>query len=156
MKWVWILLLIAFMVSFSIFLKKANYQNQTKINNYTIKQPHWYLYIGIFGLIGFNLIGIIFLVYQKEIFSWLSMILISIPYIFVILFERNWKIEFDDTCFTFTNIWKVKKKYLYNQIEIVNTGRAIRCYYNKRKIFALSTLIINVDEFEKNYKKRKK
>lgn len=156
MKWFWILLMIAFMVLFSFLLKKANYRNQKKTNDYTIKQPYWYLYVGIFGLVAFNLIGFIFLIEQKEIDSWICMLLISIPYIFIIMYERNWKVEFDDDYFIFTNIWRVKKKYLYEQIEILSTGRSIKIYYKKRKIISISTLIINSNELERKIYKYKK
>ena len=151
MNWLWISLLILFMFSFSIFLKKANYNNQRKIDNCVIKHPYWYVYIGFFGVIGFNLIGLIFLIEQKEIYSWFCMLLLSVPYIFVVLFAKNWKVEFDDISFTFTNTFKVKSKYFYNQIKVINTGKAVRVFYEKRKIFTISTLIINVDEFEKKF-----
>ena len=41
--------------------------------------------------------------------------------------------------------------YFYNQIKVINTGKAVRVFYEKRKIFTISTLIINVDEFERKF-----
>lgn len=159
MQWLWISLMIIYMISFSMIIKKADYGNQKAINDFTIKQPYWYMHVGVLGIVGFNLIGLIFLLHQREIVSWIIMILISIPYVFIILYARNWKIEFNELGFSFTNIWNVKKDYLYNQVKVVNTGRGLRIYQGKRKIFAVSSLIVNVDKFEnlynRNFKKRK-
>ena len=138
---------------FSFFLKKTNYSNQKKYTEGVIKQPFWYFYVGVFGIIGFNLIGLIFLLHQKEIISWIVMLSISLPYIIIIVYSRNWKIEFDDVSFSFTNIWKIKKKYLYNQVEIINNGRALKVYFEKKKVLSVSTLVFNVDLFEKSYNK---
>lgn len=152
MDWFWIALLIIFMFIFSSFINKFNYSNQECID-FKIKQPYWYLYVGILGVVGFNLIGMIFLFYQKEIISFLIMILISLPYILIVIYTKNWEIEFNENGFEYYNIWRNKKSYVYNDVDFINTGRTLKIYYKNKKVVAISFLLTNVDKFEKIYNK---
>lgn len=155
MKWIWIALGIACMTFVGKVISKSNYQNQGKSDS-IIKQPYWYFNVGIAGLVCFNFIGLVFLIHQQEVISWLIMVGISLLYIPIMIFERNWRVEFSETSFTFTNMFGKKKEYLYSQVTLNDTGRAIRVCFNKTKVFSASFLLINVTEFEKAYKKATK
>ena len=78
-------------------------------------------------------------------------LLFTIPYVLIILFVKNWKIEFDETGFSFTNIWARKKDYSYDEVKLVNTGRAVRVFCKSKKIVAISPWHPNTNEFEKQY-----
>ena len=153
MKWVWISILVIFAICFQVCLDKVNRKN---IEKNTIRKPHWFLILGVFGIIGFNIIGMIFLFSQKEVISCIVMVALSSPYSLFILLERNWKIRFTEKGFSFCNMWKRKKDFIYEQVEIVNTGRALRIYCEGKKVVAISLLLENVQEFEKLSKVKKK
>lgn len=143
-----VFLLLVCLIVFLLLLKKEEPIIEKK--NY-IKQPHYYLYVGVMGLIGFNLGSLIALFDGFEYIPAIICFVISLLYIFAILFERNWRVDFDEKGFNFTNMWKVKKYYLYEEIEYRDTGRVIKIYVNNKRIVAFGWFQVNVDEFDKQY-----
>ena len=156
MEWIWIALGIICMTLTGKVLAQSKNKKQKMISDNVIKQPYWYYNVGIIGLISFNFIGLVFLIHQREVISWLIMVGISLPYIFIMAFERNWKVEFSGTDFVFTNMFGKKRMYLYSEITLKNTGRAIKVFYNRKQVFAVSLLLINATKFENAYKKSQK
>ena len=159
MKWLWSSLIIIIVIIFSKLLNNADYTNQKNSSESLIIQPYWYKYVAFFGFTIFNLASLIFIINQNEWLSALMTTSISLLYIPIYLFAKNWKIEFDEHSFSFTNMWKIKKYYEYADVTFIDTGRALRIYHKNKKIVAISALIVNVDKLEKQYnlfKKRNK
>lgn len=159
MKWLWSSLIIIIVIIFSKLLNNADYTNQKNSSESLIIQPYWYKYVAFFGFTVFNLASLIFIINQNEWLSALMTTSISLLYIPIYLFAKNWKIEFDEHSFSFTNMWKIKKYYEYADVTFIDTGRALRIYHKNKKIVAISALIVNVDKLEKQYnlfKKRNK
>ena len=159
MKWLWSSLIIIIVIIFSKLLNNADYTNQKNSSESLITQPYWYKYVAFFGFAIFNLASLIFIINQNEWLSALITTSISLLYIPIYLFAKNWKVEFDEHSFYFTNMWKIKKYYEYADVTFIDTGRALRIYHKNKKIVAISALIANVDKLEKQYnlfKKRNK
>ncbi len=152
MRLLGVILAIVFITLSSILGKKFNYQNQ-KIENGVIKQPPFYLYVGILGVVSFTIIAMIFLFAQSDIIAGIVMLMITLPYIVLIVWSKNWKITFDDKGFCFTNIIKKQRTFLYKDVRMENTTRGLRIYVGKKKILAVSFLVANVDALYSNYLK---
>lgn len=153
MKIFGIIFFIVFFGAFSFFVQKSNYQDK-EIPNGTIWQPRLYLYIGIFGIIGFVTVGLIFILAQDDVVSGIVMFAVAFPYIFFVLYACNWKIVFDDNGFLFTNIIGKQRQFLYKDITMEDTGRGLRIYCGKKKITTISYLLgENVGKFYRSYKK---
>ena len=150
MRLLGVILAIVFIALSSIFSKKINYQNQ-KIENGVIKQPPFYSYVGILGVLAFVTIAMIFFFAQNDIVAGIVMLAITLPYIILIVWSRNWKITFDNNGFYFTNIIKKQRHFLYKDVKIENTTRGLRIYIGKKKILAVSFLVANVDTLYSTY-----
>ena len=155
MRWFWTGLLLLYVICLSVFLKKASYNNQKNIPENVIKMPHWYSYVGVWGMIGFLIIGLCFLLYQKEVTSAFAMFALCIPYALSIIFVRNWKIEIKEDGFLKTNVWGRTRQFPFQKVLLTNTGRAIRIYdaATKKKIVAVSLLFANAEKLETCYQK---
>lgn len=81
------------------------------------------------------------------------MLAITLPYIILIVWSRNWKTTFDNNGFYFTNIIKKQRHFLYKDVKIENTTRGLRIYIGKKKILAVSFLVANVDTLYSTYAK---
>jgi len=158
-RWICTGLIFVLVIVFCMFTNKMNYNEQKNDCDFLIVQPYWYKHVGMLGFFSFNLISVVFILNQNEWLSALMTTSISLLYIPIYLFAKNWKIEFDEHSFSFTNMWKIKKYYEYADVTFIDTGRALRIYHKNKKIVAISALIVNVDKLEKQYnlfKKRKK
>ena len=156
MRWVWCLVILIFILFFYNFLRKADYTNQKKVDSGIIKQPHWYATGMIYVVIGFNILGICILTYQKEFFLGALFAIVSIFPLLLYLFFKNWKVEYYEDKFYFTNMWKRKKEYSYNEVRFVDTGRALKVYKKRKMIVGLSYLMVNAFDFESSYNEWKK
>ena len=130
-RWICTGLIFALVIVFCIFTNKMNYNEQKND-------------------------CVVFILNQNEWLSALMTTSVSLLYIPIYLFAKNWKIEFDEHSFSFTNMWKIKKYYEYADVTFIDTGRALRIYQNNKKIVAISALIENVDKLEKQYNLFKK
>lgn len=79
------------------------------------------------------------------------MLFATAPYIVLIVFSINWKVEFDDSGFVFTNLFKRTKQFLYSDVAVTDIGRGLRVYNGKKKVFAASFLLANVEDFHSKY-----
>ncbi len=154
MKIFGVILFIVFFCTFTFFAQKTD-RHDKNIPNGTIRQPHLYFVIGIFGFIGFVIVGLIFLLAQDDVVSSIVMFAVAFPYIFFVIYACNWKIVFDDNGFIFTNIVGKQREFLYKDVTIEDTGRGLRIYLGTKKITAISFLLENVNEFYQSYKKYK-
>lgn len=150
MRWLGIFLAIAFVSVSFVWSKKLN-RGKQGADDGTIKQPRDYLYVGVLGVVAFAVIALIFFLAQNDIVAGIVMIVVCIPYVLLIIYAVNWKIEFDSNGFWFTNSIKKKKYYSYSSVTIVNTGRGLRVFAGKKKIVAISFLLANVDVFYQKY-----
>ncbi len=150
MKWLGIVLLVAFVVASVVFQRKADNRNQ-KVEKGVIKQPLDYLYIGILGIATFVIIALIFIFAQHDVVSGIVILAVTLPYVFLVVYACNWKIVFDENGFSFTNILGRKKSYLWADVTINDTGKGYRVYFGTKKVVAMSFLLANVHEFYECY-----
>lgn len=150
MKWLGVLLAIAFIALSSVLNKKLKQKNQ-HVKDGTIKQPCDYLFVGILGVVAFVAVALIFFIAQHDIVAGVAMIAISIPYMLLIIYTAHWEIRFDSNGFLFTNIIRRRTYYLYSSVTIENTGRGLRIYAGKKQIAALPFSFANVDDFYQRY-----
>lgn len=151
MRWLGIALLVIFFFVSVVLKNKSGYENQNKEDG-VVKQPQYYLSVGILGVVCFVVIAVIFFV-QKDIAAGIFMAVVAIPYIILIFYARNWKIIFNESEFVFVNLFNTKRRFSYSEVKIVNTGRGLRVYDGEKKVLAVSFLVGNVDEFYRQYSK---
>lgn len=153
MRWLGIVLAVVFFATLSVLNKRM--QTESHVVDGVIKQPRHYLYVGILGVVCFIIIAVVFLV-QNDVAAGVFMLVVTVPYIVLVVFAINWKVEFDDSGFAFTNLFKRTTQFLYSDVTVTDTGRGLRVYNGKKKVFAASFLLANVEDFhsrnEKNCK----
>jgi formate/nitrite transporter FocA (FNT family) len=125
----------------------------TKVN--IIRQPKDYLLSGIACFL--LSIGLTFFVLCSEriesdkpeaIISIVFIFLLSIASMFVIVVYINWKIEIGISEFIFTNAFRRKRIYSYEDIEMRQLKACTRFYYNGKHIVAISVLQKNFNALE--------
>ena len=144
---IWIIIFIGMVFLVGFLLKDAGYSDLKSKNN-IIKQPFWYFKVGLSGIIVFGIIGLYFILEKKEIISAIIMFSFTLLYVPIILFERNWKIVFNNDTFEFQNLFGVTKEYFYDEIDLKDTGRSLIVYKNKKRIVGMSYLLDNVEFFK--------
>lgn len=149
MRWLGIVLAVVFFATLSVLNKKM--QTESHVVDGVIKQPRHYLYVGILGVVCFIIIAVVFFV-QSDVAAGVFMLVVTAPYVVLIIFSINWKVEFDESGFAFTNLFKRTKKFLYSDVTVTDTGRGLRVYNGKKKVFAASFLLANVEDFHSKYK----
>lgn len=152
--WIFVFVIIMFLIGY--LFKKCDYSNQKNKSLDIIKQPHWYFTVGIMGIICFSVIGLYFILNQRELDSAIIMFVFNIPYFIIILFEKNWRVVFKENEFEFRNLFGKVKMYDYKSIETKDTGRSLIIYLNKKRVVSISFLIKNVDLFQQKINKYKK
>ena len=120
-----------------------------------IRQPKYYLYVGICGLIIFTFGGIYAYIDNAWPFSIICG-LIDLFYVWIILLQKNWKIEVGKIEFIYRNIFGIRKIYKYNEVVVKKLSRSTRFYINDRRIVSISYLQDNWDALEKNIQDFKK
>lgn len=149
MRWLGIVLSVVFFATLSFLNKKM--QTESHVMDGVIKQPRHYLYVGILGVVCFIIIVVVFFV-QNDVAAGVFMLVVTVPYIVLIVFSINWNVEFDESGFTFTNMFKKKRRFLYSDVTVTDTGRGLRVYNGEKKVFAASFLQANVKDFHAKYK----
>ena len=106
-----------------------------------IRQPIIYLYVGIIAGVGWLFMALLCLFGPASIFDfteYIQRIAASCPFLcldiamwFFVSFQLNWKIEIKKDGFTFTNTFKKKKTYKFDEIE-ERQLRACYCIFRVR------------------------
>lgn len=140
-------------------IKRVNSKPDKIINLNIIRQPKFYLYVGIGGIIIFLALGLFFILAPESMIAdyesgmrlpvFFTFLILCFPYIIIILFEINWKIELGKNEFSFTNMWNRKRIYKYDEVEIRQLSRSTRFYHNSKHIVTISYLQGNWDALEK-------
>ncbi|MDR1939359.1 MAG: hypothetical protein LBQ40_01005 [Clostridiales bacterium] len=127
-----------------------------KIPN-VLRQSKVYLYLGISGVILWPLIALYALLRSLKVVpgytdddrtASIAFLVISLPYIFMILLRMNWKIEIGKTAFTFWNIFRRKRVYNYNNVEMKFGSQGVKYYSNEKHIVTVSYLVDNWYDLE--------
>lgn len=71
----------------------------------------------------------------------LPCILLIVWAVWLISLQLNWKIEIKKDEFTFTNTFKKKKTYKYDEIEVRELRACYRYYHNGKHIVGISLLL---------------
>lgn len=147
-----------------VLVKKEKTESST-INPNIIRQPKSYLYVGIGGTIFFFVAAMFALfapdkmvvqnVKSHRILVMIVMLCICIPYVFIILFQVNWKIEIGENSFTYSNLFGKKRTYKFTEIKVKRLSRCTRFYNNEKHIVGISYLQANWDALEKAIQKYK-
>ena len=154
------IILVVLMVLFRYGLsKKTNRKTKIIKNSNIIRQPKFYFYVGIAGIVVFFSMAILGLVapdnmviqndFMERIIICIVLLLVCVPYVFIILFQLNWRVEIGENEFTFTNIWGIKRKYLFEEIVIKQLGRSSKFYCRGKLIIGISYLQDNWFALEK-------
>ena len=116
-----------------------------------IRQPIIYLYVGIIAGVDWLFIALLYLFGPASIFDfteYIQRIAASCPFLcldiamwFFVSFQLNWKIEIKKDGFTFTNTFKKKKTYKYDEIEVRELRACYRYYHNGKHIVGISLLL---------------
>ena len=118
-----------------------------------IRQPIIYLYVGIVGG-GFSLfMTALFLLgpdhifpdpdYEVRVAVSILFILLIIWAVWLILLQLNWKIEVKEDRFVFTNTFKKRREYKFDEIEERQLRACYRYYHNGKHIVGISLLLEN-------------
>lgn len=139
-------------------IKKANAKPIKITNSNTIRQPKFYLYVGIGGIIFFLALGFFFLFapdrmivdfeFGMRLFAFFLLLAICIPYSIIIFLQINWKIEIGKDEFSFTNTFRKKRTYKFDDVELKLLSRSTRFYHNDKYIVGISYLQENWDALE--------
>ncbi len=132
-----VLVSINYLVHYS--LNNKNKKDIIKKTN-VIRQPILYLYAGIAGITLFTLLSLYFLFIQKELPSFIIMIVLDIPYIFIMLFQFFWKIEVNNDSFNYRNMFGKIKEFKFEDIQVKEIGKGTRIYINGKHIVGISYL----------------
>jgi hypothetical protein len=110
MKYFIIIITLVILAILGVIIKNKNIKGSN--SSLMLKQPKYYLYVGIFGVIIFSVIGLMIL-YQEEL---LIAIILILPLIFcisisvaIIMFQLNWQIKIEDDELIYINFFKKKK-----------------------------------------------
>lgn len=124
------------LIKLVLVIKKKT--ESSTINPNIIRQPKSYLYVGNGGTIFFFAAAMFALfapdkmVVQNEkshrILVMIVMLCICIPYVFIILFQVNWKIEIGEDSFTYSNLFGKKRTYQFSEIKVKRLSRCTRFY----------------------------
>ena len=116
-----------------------------------IRYPKWCLYLGIGGG-GFSLfMTALFLLgpdhiftdpdYEVRVAASILFILLIIWAVWLILLQLNWKIEVKEDRFVFTNTFKKRREYKFDEIEERQLRASYRYYHNGKPIVGISMLL---------------
>ena len=140
-------------------IKRANRKSYKIKGSNIIRQPIFYLYVGIGGIIIFLALGLFFLLVPENMIAdyeegirlpiFFAFVVLCIPYIFIIIFQTNWRIEVGKNEFSFTNMWNRKQTYKYSEVEVKLLSRCTRFYHNEKHIVGISPFQENWDALEK-------
>lgn len=144
--------------------EKLDYLKQnTQLN--IIKQPRYYFFVGISGLLIFVAISIIafFFGEESEKIVWIALYVLfgsfEILCICFIVLQLNWRIEIREEEFTFRNSFRHSRTYKYNEVEVRELSRCTKFYKDGKHIVSISYLQMNWDALQKaifEYKKHSK
>lgn len=136
-------------------LWRKKIKTQSNISSDFIRQPKYYLYVGIGGLIIFTFGGIYAYIDNAWPYSIICG-LIDLFYVWIILLQNNWKIEIGETEFMYRNVFGIRKIYEYNEVAVKKLSRSTRFYINDKRIVTISYLQDNWDALERNIQNFKK
>ena len=116
-----------------------------------IRYPKWCLYLGIVGG-GFSLFMTALLLlgpdhiftdpdYEVRVAVSILFILLIIWAVWLILLQLNWKIEVKEDRFVFTNTFKKRREYKFDEIEERQLRACYRYYHNGKHIVGISMLL---------------
>ena len=137
-------------------IRKKQRDSVNKTNE--IKQPSLYLYIGIIGIIFFDLILPILCFLEIDpsmtwdeslIFCVILSILFNLLFIYLILLSVNWKIIVNDSNCEYFNIFKKRKIFSFSEYSIhtyPSSVRIIKLIKNKKK-----KCFLNISNYCSNY-----
>ena len=157
-----IISIIVVTISVKYFWRYTQNKVKKEVDSNVIKQPSTYLLISIMCTVGTTVIvGVLLLTtnaFEQE--GWFAGItvfaLMYLLYIGLILFSLNWKLELHDSYCTHTNLFGKKRKYLYQDLKVVDVSSGFRVYYNNRRVFDISIFQDNWKAFPNEYKKHNK
>ena len=116
-----------------------------------IRQPKWYLWGG--GLAAtVYFVGILFFLlgpdrlftdpdYASRISISCFVLFLGIATLFLVSFQLNWKIEVKEDRFVFTNTFKKRREYKFEEIEERQLRACYRYYHNGKHIVGISMLL---------------
>ena len=154
-RFLWLAIIAALPVLVRVVAKHLNIHfnakeqvDEAKIS--IILQPLFYLLAGIFMVIGSVAILAFFWIApavdnaNRELPMILFIhFLFGAPFVigvFSIFLRLNWRIEIHENGFSFRNVFRVTKRYSFEEITEIDTGRAYHYYKGKKKILAISML----------------
>ena len=138
-----------------IFGKRfTNYYNakeqQDEANKNIIRQPFFYQLAGLFIFFGsialFTFVMIVPSVdnANRTLPGILLMIIFlggeAIAGLLFVLFRLNWRVEIQEDGFTYRNLFRVTKHYLFEEITEKYMGASYRYYKGKKKVLTISAL----------------
>ena len=125
-------------------------EQENAANENLILQPLYYLFAGIFVAVSQLVFFLVFMIVppvdnENHELPWIILAvsvfgLVGLSGIFFIMLRLNWRIEIHEDGFSFRNSFRVTKRYSFEEITEVDTGRAYRYYKGKKKILAISML----------------
>ena len=133
-----------------------------------IRQPRMYLYVGV-GFIVFCLL-VIFVAAFAPALGWSEpgyvsermlcvamFLLLSIPAVYIVVQQVNWRIEVGEDSFSYTNIWRKTSTYEFSGIAFRDTPSAIDVIdKNAKMIVRISLLLENVSCLRDAFRKWEK
>ena len=121
-----------------------------------IRQPRMYLYVGV-GFIVFCLLFIFVAVFSpalgwsesgyvsERMFCVAMFLLLSIPAVYIVVQQVNWRIEVGEDYFSYTNIWRKTATYNFSEISLIDVPSALDVVdRNIKMIVRISLLLENV------------
>ena len=131
-----------------LYFNKKEQENAANEN--LILQPLYYLFAGIFIAVIQPVLCLVLMIVptvdnENRELPWILLMaftfgLVWLVGIFCIMLRLNWRIEIHEDGFSFRNSFRVTKRYSFEEITEINTGRAYRYYKGKKKILAISML----------------
>ena len=132
----------------------TNYYNakeqQDEANKNIIRQPLYYLIAGLFSGIGSPALFTFMMIVpaannEKENLPIFLLVLflvctLCISGILFALLRLNWRVEIQEDGFTYRNLFRVTKHYLFEEITEKYMGASYRYYKGKKKILTISAL----------------
>lgn len=127
--------------------KKVSFNKKNDNCNNIIRQPKLYAIVGIGGLMIFTS-GAAY-AFVDNAWPYAIIILLIVPlYLFFVLLRINWKIEIFADEFEYTNLWRKKRKYKFQEVKVKQLSRSTRIYKNEKHLVGISYLQDNWSALE--------
>ena len=164
-----LLSLVAVWIAFRFIKRRAG---KKKTEDHLIFQPKLYFWVGLlfavitFAVTVFITLAVIFPVEfhlrDPENFTWLIYPAFGFLIVFGILmamYGANWKVTICDDCFIYRNIFRIRRKYYFEDVTVKMKSARWDFFQGERKVLSISYLQDNCDALSdaiKTYKKSQK